>query len=254
MLYYPALASLDLCSRDDPALLVSALLVLRPYRHSIMSLFGTSPDSTPAANKASQSRSSLFDDESTSTPAAASQSSLFADDGNGGAASPWDLPTPKKSAKADLIKRLLPASEVPESYVDTYDALLHAGDKAGAGIGLSGLTKTLDASGLSDEDQAQIMGLVMPGSRESGTGIGRHEFNVFLALIGLAQEHEDITLDGVDERRKSKASLFCLVHNRGCADTHHRSSRAFFAISGSCKEGRPYPRCIHFSAPFDTTK
>ena len=46
------------------------------------------------------------------------------------------------------------------------------------------------------------MSIISSGGQLSD--LGRTEFNVLLALIGLAQEHEDITLDGVDERRKSQ--------------------------------------------------
>ena len=53
-------------------------------------------------------------------------------------------------------------------------------------------------------DQAKILNLVLPGGQEtSSDGLGRNEFNVLLALIGLAQEGEDITFDAVDERRNS---------------------------------------------------
>ncbi|KAI9811189.1 MAG: Sorting nexin mvp1 [Thelocarpon impressellum] len=150
-------------------------------------------------------RNSIFDDDLGESPAAASASasSLFADDVAGAGDSPWDLPTPKKGSRADLVKTLLPASDVPESYVDIFDALLALGEKRGAGVSLTGVKKTLGAGGLSPDDQARILEIVMPGGHESATGFGREEFNTLLALIGLAQEKEDITLDGVDERRKN---------------------------------------------------
>ncbi|KAI9783258.1 MAG: Sorting nexin mvp1 [Geoglossum umbratile] len=163
-----------------------------------MSLFGTPPEDTLVA-KSSSSRA-LFDDEQAHD--ARPQSSLFADDDPAGGASPWSLPTPRKVAKVDLVKTLLPASDVPESYVDAYDAALNAGDKTGAGLSLAGVQTILSTSGLSAGERERILRIVVPG-QEPAEGLGRGEFNVLLALIGLAQEGEEPTLDGVDDRRKN---------------------------------------------------
>ena len=167
-----------------------------------MSLFGSSPIDSDAANTTSHAQQrSLFDNES--TPGAASSASLFDDGTDGNAGSPWDFSTPKKAATGDLVKMLLPASDVPESYIDAYDLILDSGDKLGAGMSLDGVKKLLSSSGIKAEDQARILDLVIPGGQEPSAGLARSEFNVLLALIGLAREDEDITLDGVDERRKS---------------------------------------------------
>ncbi|KAI9810536.1 MAG: Sorting nexin mvp1 [Pycnora praestabilis] len=166
-----------------------------------MSLFGSSPDEPAPPSHPARSQASLFDDEP--TPTAVSKSSLFADDNDGPGESPWGLPTPKKAAKGNLVKTLLPPSDVPESYVDTLDLILNSGDKLGAGVSLTGLKKIMNGSALGADDQAKILEIVVPGGQESATGLGRGEFNVLLALIGLAQEGEDVTLDGVDERRKN---------------------------------------------------
>jgi sorting nexin-8 len=158
-----------------------------------MSLFGSSPtEAAPINNK------SLFGDEPARAPAA---SSLFADDG---AASPWSMPTPKKNARQNLVKNLLPATDVPESYVDAYDSVLNANERTGVGIGLGGVKSVVQSSNLSEQEQSRILNFVIPGGQESANGIGRSEFNVLLALIGLGQEGEDITLDGVDDRRRSE--------------------------------------------------
>ncbi|EEH34481.1 sorting nexin mvp1 [Paracoccidioides lutzii Pb01] len=166
-----------------------------------MSLFGTSPDDNPAAKTyaVSQSKSSLFSDQ----PAFGqpSSSSLFADD-TPGVSSPWNSTNPKRAARHELVKMLLPASEVPESYIDAYDAVLDSGDKFGAGIAVEGARKVLRDSSLSSEEQATILNMVVPGGRDPPNGLGRGEFNVLLALIGLAQEGEDLTFDTIDERRK----------------------------------------------------
>lgn len=115
------------------------------------------------------------------------------------------MPTPKKAARRDLVKTLLQATDVPESYVDAYDRTLASGDRVGAGIGLTEIKKILESSGLSPTVQAQVLNLVLPGGQEAVSGLGRSEFNVLLALIGLGQEDEDPTLDGVDERRRRES-------------------------------------------------
>jgi sorting nexin-8 len=166
-----------------------------------MSLFGSSPTQSPLANSSLNSKS-LFGDEV--TPAATSTSSLFADDNSD--PSPWLMPTPKKAARRDLVKTLLQPTDVPESYVDAYDKTLALGDRVGAGIGLTEIKKILESSRLNPTVQAQVLNLVLPGGQESVSGLGRSEFNVLLALIGLDQEGEDVTLDGVDERRRSESS------------------------------------------------
>lgn len=116
------------------------------------------------------------------------------------------MPTPKKVARQNLVKNLLPATDVPESYVDAYDLVLNANERTGVGIGLGGIKNVLQSSNLSEQEQNKILHFVVPGGQESANGVGRSEFNVLLALIGLGQEGEDITLDGVDERRRSKST------------------------------------------------
>jgi sorting nexin-8 len=159
-----------------------------------MSLFG---DESPAP--ASKSRLSLFDDDDAS-PAPGSKSSLF-DDDNAPGSSPWGIPTPKKAARGDLIKSLLPASDVPDSYIDLFDNVVNGGNSVGGKISATGVTRVLSAGKLGADDQSRIMSLISSSGQLSD--LSRNEFNVLLALIGLAQEHEDITLDGVDERRRS---------------------------------------------------
>jgi sorting nexin-8 len=159
-----------------------------------MSLFGSSPtESAPLNSK------SLFGDE---PPRPAANSSLFADDAG---ESPWSMPTPKKAARQNLVKNLLPATDVPDSYVDAFDAVLNANERTGVGIGLGGIKSVLESSSLSEQEQHKIFNLVVPGGQEGANGVGRSEFNVLLALIGLGQEGEDITLDSVDDRRRSKS-------------------------------------------------
>ena len=171
-----------------------------------MSLFGTSPIDDPISNPISKSNS-LFGDNI--TPAARSTSSLFADDNVDG--SPWSMPTPKKNARRVLVKELLPATDVPESYVDAYDTMLNFAVEIGAGVDITGVRNLLGSSGLNAAEQAKILDFVIPEGQEDASGLGRNEFNVLLALIGLGQEGEDITLDSVDERRQS--SRICSVYS-----------------------------------------
>ncbi len=153
-----------------------------------MSLFGSSPDesslSKPPAGAISNT--SLFDDQK----------------GNGD--SPWSMPTPKKSGRGDLVKMLLPASDVPESYIKAYDMLQESGYRDEAGlVSLAGARNIFEGSGISGEEQDKILNIVTGGQEPAGV-LDRSQFNVLLALIGLSQEKEDATLDGVDERRKGE--------------------------------------------------
>lgn len=161
-----------------------------------MSLFGSSPTESSHANPSSKS---LFGDDA--TPAPTTSSSLFADETD---ASPWSMPTPKKNARHELVKNLLPGTAVPELYIDAFDTVLDSGDKVGSGLGLTGIKNILNSSGLSASDQAKILNFIVPGGQETVSGVGRAEFNVLLALIGLAQEGDDISLDGVDDRKRSE--------------------------------------------------
>lgn len=162
-----------------------------------MSLFGDDLDE-PAA-PASKSRLSLFDDEP--SPAPGSKSSLFADD-DGPGASPWGMPTPKKAARGELINSLLPASTVPDSYIDIFDDVAKGADNVEGKMSVTGVARVLSAANLGADDQSRVVSVMTSGGQL--TDLGRNQFNVLLALIGLAQEHEDVTLDGVDERRLSR--------------------------------------------------
>ncbi|KAJ4331130.1 Sorting nexin mvp1 [Didymella glomerata] len=157
-----------------------------------MSLFGD--DDVPSRSKST----GLFDDDQ--KPAGKSGSGLF-DDGFDGNDSPWAFPTPKKGDRGSLVKSLLPASDVPDSYIDAFDALLDAGDRAGNGISVDGAKKLLAGSGIPGDTQSKILEIVAQPDQDVA-GLGRNEFNVLFALLGLAQEGDDVTLDSVDERKR----------------------------------------------------
>ncbi|KAL9609012.1 MAG: hypothetical protein Q9167_006198 [Letrouitia subvulpina] len=164
-----------------------------------MSLFGSSPPEEPSLPSRSSHSQSLFSDERAT---GAAGSSLFNDSTEDGA-SPWNMPTPKKAGRSQLVKNLLPANSVPESYVDAFDTLVESDYGTGSGsISLAGARKIFEGSGLDAAEQSKIINLVASG-QEPSNGLSRSEFNVLVALAGLAQEKEDVTLDGVDERRRN---------------------------------------------------
>ncbi|RAL14799.1 sorting nexin Mvp1 [Aspergillus homomorphus CBS 101889] len=174
-----------------------------------MSLFGTSPEDSAPGNSAQRSKSSLFADEpSFGGNTGHAGSSLFADDDGLNAGSLWGNSVNKRT-KHQIVRTLLPQDEVPDSYIDAYDLVLSVGDRVGGGVGLTSVREILSSSGLSATDQAKILNLVVSGDMDSSTGLGRGEFSVLLALVGLAQEGEDLTFDAVDDRRKKLPQPRC---------------------------------------------
>lgn len=173
-----------------------------------MSLFGTSPpDESPSMHSSfARSRQSLFDEEESmaqSQSQSQTNSSLFQDDS--GAGSPWDMPAPRRPhSRADLLRSLLPAADAPESYVEAFDAVAREHDAGGGKISSGGVARVLAAARLDADTQARIMSIIAPGGSGDDVALGRNEFNVLLALVGLAQEGETVSLDGVDERRRSE--------------------------------------------------
>jgi hypothetical protein len=125
---------------------------------------------------------------------------------------------------AALLRSLVPPGQAPDAYVDAFD-LMAAENKTGGGGGVDAATVrgVLAQSGVDDDAAVQIRKTVMP---DESRDLGRAEVNVLLAMIGLAQEGEDVTLDGVDERRRSKSLLgyhgFILILLRRFANTFPR--------------------------------
>ncbi|KAF2148250.1 sorting nexin Mvp1 [Myriangium duriaei CBS 260.36] len=153
-----------------------------------MSLFGESPP------KETRTKSSLFDDR----PAAKSNAGLFADDGANG--SPWDMPTPKKNARKNYVKSLLASTPVPDKYIEIFDALLEKEGASDGTISIESARDFVSKCKISSSDADKILQIVTGGGASS---LGRSEFNVLLALVGLAQEQGDeLSLDAVDERKK----------------------------------------------------
>ena len=83
--------------------------------------------------------------------------------------------------------------------------MVNGGDSVGGKISTAGVAKVLSAAKLDAVDQSRVVNIISSSGLLSD--LSRNEFNVLLALIGLAQEHEDINLDSVDERRRSQYSF-----------------------------------------------
>lgn len=153
-----------------------------------MSLFGDDTES-PVRPK-----SSLFDDDQAAKPK--TSSSMFGDStADADESSPWGFTPKKNTGRRSLVKSLLVNADVPDLYVDTFDSRQTAGIVSGGDA-----RQFLGDCGISGSAQNQIWGLV--SHRGEATTLGRDEFNVLLALIGLAQEGEELSLDAVDERRR----------------------------------------------------
>ncbi|CAZ85347.1 unnamed protein product [Tuber melanosporum] len=156
-----------------------------------MSLFGDSPPG--------RSRSSLFaDEEFESAPG-----SLF-DDSGAGAWNSAGLPTARRGAPTDISKTLLTKenANIPERYDFLYESFSDQFGSPGGGVALAGVKQVLkeaDADGYGIEDR--ILSILIKGGKQS---IGREEFYVLLALVGLEQQGEEVTIDGVDDSRKSE--------------------------------------------------
>lgn len=163
----------------------------------------------------------LFDNDESSSKAS---NSLFADDGGDGDDSPWSMPTPrKKQSRAEMVRSLLPSSDVPDSYIEAFDTIAAQG--GGRTIKSDGVAKVFAAARLSDAStQSRIVSLVAPEADGSDVNLDRTEFNVLMALVGLAQEGEVISLDGVDERKRSKFILHQIYHLQSSAGATITSS------------------------------
>nr|POF13940.1 sorting nexin mvp1 [Quercus suber] len=160
----------------------------RALQSATMSLFGEDP---PAARV----KSSLFDDDAAPQSKAPS-SSMFGDDGPGADNdSPWGF-TPKKSTqRGNLVRSLLADTDVPDVYIDTFDELQSGGRVRGPEC-----QQLLRDSGIGASAGERIWDLV--SNRGESSALGLAEFKVLVALVGLAQEGEELSLDAVDERRR----------------------------------------------------
>ncbi|PHH81408.1 hypothetical protein CDD82_840 [Ophiocordyceps australis] len=169
------------------------------------SLAPSSPDgldsrSSMASTPRRQGKDGIFDQ-----PSAASNG-LFDDDASDSRhddSSPWDMPTPRRlQSRAHVIGNILSASDVPTHYAEVFETVVRHDGHDGR-VTASAISKLFATSRLAPESQVRIMSLLGQSDDASHASLGPAEFNVLLALIGLAQEGEVISLDGVDERRKN---------------------------------------------------
>jgi len=192
-----------------------------------MSLFGESPP------RAKQPKSSLFDEEEPSSKGGSG--GLFADDGGASDASPWDFPTGKKQQRKNMVKSLLQGTDVPEQYVDAYDETVAGSGASSKGVSLEAAKKVVSASGISSGDQERVLQIV----GGDADGLTRPEFNVLLALIGLAQEGEELGLDAVDER-KSRLPIPSLPSMKSASRSSNKPpTTSLGPQSGAGAQGRP---------------
>jgi len=172
-----------------------------------MSLFGDDYAGPPSRGSGQPTtKSSLFDDDSSSAAAAPQpakpNTSMFGDasaDDNDDGSSPWASFTPKKPQRrsgAEVVRSLLADAEVPESYVDAWEALA-AGRREVDEAEVRRVV--LEGSGVGAEAAERIWGIVSAGGES--TVLGRGQVWVLFALVGLAAEGEELGLDAVDERR-----------------------------------------------------
>ena len=201
----------------DPLARISALPLSIILESANMSLFGSSPTSPNAAepttpNRSRSDGSGLFNDDDVDSGGSRrhtkkpSSNSLFADDAAGDD-SPWNMPTPRKQqSRADLIRNLLPTGDVPDSYIETFDTVVRL-DGSNGRVGPDGVAKVFAIARVRSEAESRIVSLVTNNGSGSDISLDRAEFNVLLALVGLAQEGETLSLDGVDERRRSKSII-----------------------------------------------
>ncbi|EEY21701.1 sorting nexin mvp-1 [Verticillium alfalfae VaMs.102] len=94
------------------------------------------------------------------------------------------MPTPRKQkTRADLLRTLLPTSDAPDSYIDTFDTVVQE-DGSNGRVNASGVAKVFAAARLGADEQASIMAIIAPNGND--VAVGRNEFNVFLALIEVS--------------------------------------------------------------------
>lgn len=88
------------------------------------------------------------------------------------------------------------AETAPDEYIAVFQRL--SGD--GASLSWTQLRQLLDASGLNSVALSRIVDIVLPGQDET-RGIGRAEFDLAMALVAIAQQDGELSLQAVHARR-----------------------------------------------------
>ncbi|POS84348.1 hypothetical protein EPUL_003740, partial [Erysiphe pulchra] len=164
-----------------------------------MSLFGTSPnDSVRAVDR--KPRNSLFDDDLSIGPRDESKASSLSNENISESMSLIQKTQSVVEADSNAVISNLPfLTTVPESYDKIYELISKNSDNFKDKIKKETVKKILAESKLRPEDERSILEKVYQGAQPSA--LTRHEFYVLLALIGQAQVHEEITLEGLYERK-----------------------------------------------------
>lgn len=116
---------------------------------------------------------------------------LFGDDNT----DPW-LPSRQTQLRATKISALLDDQDLPIEYLDLYNTVVD-----GNNLSLTRFRHVLVSSGITNHEIETIVSIVLSKNDGASSGVSRAEFNVACALIGLAQEHEEISIDMVDDRK-----------------------------------------------------
>ncbi|EPS39193.1 hypothetical protein H072_7028 [Dactylellina haptotyla CBS 200.50] len=161
-----------------------------------MSLFGsTPPNGSPIRN-----RNSLFDDDLGGS-VTNNRSSLFDDGLDGG--SPWSMPTPRSKrsgSNSEMIKNVMRGAFIPQQYIDLYDEL----STTFGNVTVGALERLLGESRTKPSDWDRILDLIAGRNRDDGTVVARDGFNVFLALVALAEDGDEyLGFDAVDDRKEN---------------------------------------------------
>lgn len=122
--------------------------------------------------------------------------SLFGDSSDQGLLGKSD-PWATGSGGGRRVSDLLANAAIPPGYSGLYDETLHAG---GGQVPLSAFSAVLDRSGLAPEQKERVMWVV---TRELGVvgNVPLNVWNIAMALVGLAQQGEEIDLKTVDAFR-----------------------------------------------------
>lgn len=166
-------------------------------RPSAMSLFGSSPEHTPAASpRATSARTgALFSDDPPAPP-----HSLFDDAPTD--SDPWAFPTPRKASKPTLANLLTERNaNIPEQYHIAFARLREeypAGD--GESVAVEGIEAIVREVGGGDAMEKVFS---VAGRRKESWS--REEVWSILALCGLALEGEELGLDNIDDRRRGES-------------------------------------------------
>ncbi|KKA30280.1 hypothetical protein TD95_003875 [Thielaviopsis punctulata] len=233
-----------------------------------MSLFGSSPPSPGVPPPGAAKRRSLFDADSDSGPdpglahSSRQASALFADpapsshavftttspsssSSRSASPSPWSASSRRRTrpkSRAEIIRSMLPSATADSAVPDAYDSLWadalrdearRRGELHVSMLGEQAVDEALDAAMVKDgAARATIREIVVP---EAGDAfVGRGEYNVLLALIGLVQAGAEPTLEAHEHDNQAQ------LESEPAVDPGAAASRpAVNAIQDSARDSPP---------------